>query len=373
MDWKMIRSQELTGYELKISTGIKDDAWDHFVAKCHGGHHVQTAMWASIKSLLGWQSVRFIACKQGDIAGGAQMLVRRVPLLGLIGYVVKGPLFIGGDQPLEDLVVSGIHRYCREAHIQYLAIQPPNDRHNLAERMEQWGYKKSLISFTPAPFSTLVIDLNKDPDVILAAMRSTTRYNIRLANRRGVTVREATESDLDLFYQTLTATSDRKNIKEYPFRYWKQFFEVFGSRGFAKIFLAEYQGEVLSSLLLVSFGDTVIYKKGGWMGRHRELHANDLLQWEAIQWAKRQGYRYYDFEGISPDIAKSILQTGHVPDKNEGSVASFKFGFGGQVVFYPEAYDRFYNSALDWGYWNIFRRIRFRSEVNYVLNLLMRS
>ncbi len=363
----------LTDYEFRISNGIEDDSWDHFVAKCPGGHHVQTAMWAGIKSLLGWQPVRFIACKHGDIAGGAQLLMRRVPLLGLMGYVVKGPLFLEGDQTLENLIMSEIQRCCREAHIQYIAIQPPNNRHDLTKRMEQWGFKKSLISFTPAPFSTLVVDLKKDPEAILAAMRSTTRYNIRLAGRRGVTVREAAESDLDLFYQTLTATSNRKNIKEYPFRYWRRFYEVFGSRGFAKIFLAEYQGEVLSSLLLVSFGDTVIYKKGGWMGRHKELHANDLLQWEAIQWAKQQGYRYYDFEGISPDVASSILQTGHVPKNNEGSVTSFKFGFGGQVTFHPEAYDHFFNPILRWMYRNPFRLIRYRDDVNYILNRFIRT
>lgn len=360
-------------YETQRSTTMEDEDWDRFVETCPGGHHAQTAMWAKVKRLLGWSPIRVVARSAGEIVGGVQILMRHMPLVGRMGYVVKGPLFARNDAQLEDHIMNEIQLCCQTHHIQYLTIQPPNDRSDFSAKMEGWGYRKSLVSFPPAPSTTLVIDLSQELDAILAGMRSTTRYNIRLAGRKGVTVREASRQELGIFHETLLATSDRKNIKEYPLQYWETFYDAFAPRGLSQIFFSEYQGEIISSLLLVSFGDTVLYKKGGWMGIHKNLHANDLLQWEAIRWSKQRGYRYYDFEGISPDAAKSIAETGRIAETNEGTVASFKFGFGGQVTFYPEAYDQFFNPVLSWGYWNVFRRIRFRDDVNYVINSLIRS
>jgi len=376
--WEEYRLQKVENpfqldYRVEVTSSLDDLEWDNFVAMTPGGHHLQTAMWANIKASFGWYPLRIKVHQNRCVAGGAQVLIRRVPLIGSMGYVVKGPLIAVDDFMLENFVMKQIQQCCKANHIQYLVVQPPDNRHDLVTRMYEWGYKNSLISFAPAPYTTLVINLDRELEDILAKMKSTTRYNIRLASRKGVYVREGGEHDIGVFYQTLVATSKRKKFKEYPLAYWEQLYETFGAGGYTKIFISEYKGDVVSSLLLVTFGDTVICKMGGWMGSHGSVHANELLHWEAIKWSKRQGYHSYDFGGIAPEAARAIQQEGGLPKGYEGTVTSYKYGFGGEVAFYPESFDNFQSPVLQWVYRNVFKKVRYRTDVNKFINRFIRS
>ncbi len=359
---------------LEISDDLASPEWDAFVACAPGGHHTQTSLWAQVKAPLGWQATRVIARREGRIAGGAQILYRRVPLVaGSIGYLTKGPLLPPGDPALEDLVMRQVREVARQKRIRFLIAQPPSDRQNLCEHMPGWGFHPSLMEFAPTPYTTVRLDLSESTDELLVGMRSKTRYNIRLAERHGVTVREGTGQDLGVFYRTLQATHERQNFPEYPEEYWRRFYQVFQACGYTKIFLSEYEGEVVSSVLLVNFGDAVIYKKGGWLGSQKDLHPNEILHWEAIQWAKRQGYRYYDFEGINPDAARAMQQEGSLPKSFYGSLSWFKVGFGGELQFYPGAYDYLPDPLLRWGYANVFARVKGYPVVDRLVNRLIRS
>lgn len=364
-----------TDYNMEVSSALEDTEWDAFVAETPGGHHAQTSLWAQLKASLGWRSMRIIVRQQRLIIGGAQLLFRNVSLLGSVGYLTKGPLISVDDVILEDLIMGQIHQVSKVNHARYLVVQPPNlnNRQNLSNRMANWGFKESLMPFAPTPYTTLLIDLHRDLSDILSRMRTSTRRNIRLAERRGITVREGTEQDLNVFYRTLMATSTRQNFSEYPEEYWNRFHKAFSACGYAKIFLSEYKGEVVSSLLLVNFGDTVIYKKGGWMGNCKDLHPNDLLHWKAIQWAKCQGYHYYDFEGINSDAAKAIQREGSLPKAYQRTVTWYKLGFGGELTFYPVPFDYVYNPVLRWIYLTLFAKVRHRSDINYFINRFIRS
>lgn len=360
-------------YNLKVSSDLDDPNWDSYVGQAAGGHIAQTSLWAQIKAPLGWRPFRIIASQQGSIVGGVQILFRSLKYIGRLGYVTKGPLFSTNDSILEEFIMEQIHRVSKENHLQYLVIQPPSNRQDLCNRLQQWGFTESLMAFTPSPYATLRIDLQKDLDDILANMKQKTRYNIRLAGHKGITVREGCEQDIKAFHQSLLATSERNNFTEYPEEYWDKFFKLYMPRGYAKIFIAEYEGNVISSIMLTSFNDTATYKKGGWFGSHRNLHANELLHWEAMKWSKRQGYHYYDFEGIVPEAARSIEKLGSLPKKYERSLTSFKYGFGGDVIFYPGAYDYCYHPLLRWFLLNIFEKVRYRSDVDYIINRILRS
>lgn len=369
----MIRRLNEADYNLAVAGDLEDPEWDTFVVEAAGGHYTQTSLWAQLKASLSWRTIRIKARNGGRIVGGAQVLIRAAPLVGSVGYVTKGPLLSVSDVRLEDVIMEQIHRVREEYRIGYLVIQPPNNGQGLSVRMPTWGFSESLLAFAPAPYTTVRIDLERSTEDIQARMRSKTRYNIRLAGRRGIKVREGTEQDLSDFYRTLCATRERQGFVEYSEDYWNRFYRLFGARGYAKLFLSEYEGKVVSSVLLASFGDTVVYKKGGWMGSHKNLHPNELLHWEAIQWAKRQGYRYYDFEGILPDAAKAIQHEGSIPKAYLGTVTWFKVGFGGEVALYPGPFDYFNSPVLRWIYSTLFPRIRYRSEVNLLMNRIIRS
>ena len=149
------------------------------------------------------------------------------------------------------------------------------------------------------PTATLLIDLTKNLDDILAQMKRATRYGIRRSLREGITVREGTERDLSTFYCILVATSQRQQFSPYPEEYFIKMWRVLGPHGYIRLFLAEYEDETVSAILTVPFRDTVIYKKGAWSGRHGNRRPNEALHWTAIKWAKAHGYCYYDFEGVN--------------------------------------------------------------------------
>jgi peptidoglycan pentaglycine glycine transferase (the first glycine) len=357
------------GYQIRVSYEIEEPEWDAFLAETPGGHHVQTSLWAQVKALLGWCAARIVVTRGERIVAGAQLLIRPLPLAAsAIGYVPKGPLLAVDDPLLAKLVINELHEVAKAHHIQYLVVQPPSNGEVLARQLPNWGFRLSSIEVAPA--ATVLLDLTKDLDDILAQMKSKTRYNLRLGQRKGITTREGGENDLHAFYYLLIATSQRQKFslpsKEYFVKMWR----VFNPHGYVRLFLAEYEGETVSALLAIPFRDTVLYKRGAWSGYHGSCRPNEVLQWAAIEWAKSQGYQYYDFEGIKPEAARAILRDEPLPGALKRTVTSFKVGFGGQVTLFPRAYDYVYDPVLRWVYTTAFPKISSLSVVERALNYL---
>jgi len=180
------------------------------------------------------------------------------------------------------------------------------------------GFKKVK---SVQPQKTLMLDLAKTEEELLKEMHYKTRYNIRLAAKKGVVVRKGEAQELEIFYNLIANTYSRKGINVYNQEYYKKLLETFNQ---ANLFVAEYQEEIICANLLLHYGDTVTYLHGGSAPEHKNVMAPHLLQWEVIQKAKEKGYKYYDFWGIEE----------HYP-----GVARFKKGFGGFEVEYPGTYD----------------------------------
>lgn len=357
-----------SSYQTQITSGSQDEAWDGFLAKTSGGHHVQTSLWAQVKALLGWRAARVVVTRGEQIVAGAQLLIRPLALGRAIGYVPKGPLFASGDPVLARLVIEELHRAAEAHRVQYLVIQPPNNGEAFGRQLPRWGFRPSSIEVVPT--ATVRVDLTKDLDEILAQMKSKTRYNVRLGQRKGITVREGTQRDLSVFYRLLVATGQRQQFspesEEFYFKMWR----VLSLHGYIKLFLTEYDGEAVSGLLAVPFGDTVIYKRGAWSGRHGNRRPNEVMHWTAIQWAKTQGYHYYDFEGIAPKAARAILEDRPLSDSLRQTTTRFKLQFGGQVTLFPGAYDYIHNPLLRWAYGAVFPKVQNWPVVEKLANRL---
>jgi peptidoglycan pentaglycine glycine transferase (the first glycine) len=168
-------------------------------------------------------------------------------------------------------------------------------------------------------------------------MRARSRTYIRQARRRGVVIRDGTESELPVFCDLVEAISRRKAYSPYPRHYYEQIWRSFPDR--AHLMLAEYQGDILAGILLLAFGDTVSYKMGGWSGRHRDVRPNELLHWAGMQWARDRGCRYYDLEGIDPAVGEAILSGRGCKDLDVPGITHFKLGLGGDVTQFPGCYD----------------------------------
>ncbi|MCB0195449.1 MAG: peptidoglycan bridge formation glycyltransferase FemA/FemB family protein [Anaerolineae bacterium] len=343
-------------YQVRVSEQVEDAAWDVFLEMTPGGHHVQTSLWAQVKASLGWKAVRMIVSHRERIVAGAQFVLRPMPILGSVGYVSKGPVFATKDQKLEDLVFQKMHQVVKSHHVQHLTVQPPDDGERFAKRLVDKGFRPG--SMNVAPTATMLLDLSNDLDTLMAAMSRKTRYNVRLSQRKGITVREGTGKDLQAYYQLLSATGQRQNFSPYPEHYFTELWRIFNPRGYVKLFLAEFEGELVSAQLTVPFGKTVINKLSVWSGNHGNRRPNEALQWTVIAWAKSHGYRYYDFEGIQPEAAKAILSQESLPDSLKQTVTSFKLGFKGQVVLFPSAFEYVYNPLFRYVYTKISPKIR---------------
>ena len=329
---------------VETSSAMADPEWDAFVDTAPGGHHLQTGLWARVKAREGWRPVRLLARRDGKLVGGAQLLVRPTRL-GAIGYCPRGPLLLQEHDPATlGALLDGLAKLARSERILYVKVQPPAGRDDIAQVLRDRGFVAG--DMQAAPVATVRIDLRHPVEEILANMRSATRQKIRKATRKGIVVREAGASGLAAFGEVLAATGRRQGFAPYPVEYYAELLDQFGDGQRAGLLLAEHEGEVLSGAVIVGYGDTVVYKMGGWSGDSKAPRPNELMHWQAMQWAKERGYRYYDLDGISPLVARAVLAGEELPEAGRRGPTFFKLGFGGEVALYPCTYDRSFQRLL---------------------------
>ncbi len=361
-------------YEIRTSYQTEDQEWDTFVAQVPGGHHLQTSLWGQVKTFSGWSSARVIISEGETIIAGAQLLIKSLPLIGSIAYIPKGPLFSSAEPGLRNLVTTSLFNLINKHRMAYIIIQPPIDDTELSGQLLNYGFQQSKNSV--APTATVILDLSLSLDDILEQMKPKTRYNISIGQRKGVNVREGNENDLSIFHHLMVATGQRNKFPPEPEEYFRLMWKLLYKQGYVRLFLVEYEGEVLSTILIIPFGDTVIYKRGAWSGAHGNLHPNEVMHWEVIKWVKSHGYRFYDLEGIDPRIARSIVHKDSSANNSITGAASFKIGFGGKVTLFPEAYDYLPNPALRYTYTKIFPKmssaLALSGAYQYIRNLFAR-
>ena len=346
---------------LHIDDQLPDAAWDAFVERRADGHALQTSAWAALKSRFGWSAGRVAVLDGEQVVAGASVLFRRLPLgLGTFAYAPKGPLVDWDNAPYVSALFDGLDALCRARRAFALKLEPDleaNDeqptepltldiRHSTREAVIRHS------SFVQ-PRRTILLDLTKTEDEILAAMHQKTRYNIRLAARKGVIVREGTADDLPVFYALTQVTGARDGFGVHSADYYRAAFELFVPRDWARLFVAEVHeagirnayGPV-AAIMVFAFGNKAWYMYGASGDEHRERMPNHALQWEAIRWAKSRGCATYDLWGV-PDEDEATLEAQYLKrDDGLWGVYRFKRGFGGRLVRYVGAFDRVYNPLL---------------------------
>jgi peptidoglycan pentaglycine glycine transferase (the first glycine) len=347
-------------YPVRAFEGEEDQrVWDEWVAATPGGHLLQSWAWGELKARFGWHAQRVAA---GPAC--AQVLYRPLPGgLGTIAYVPKGPAVDYADRAQGEAalraLLAAIEPLARHQRAICLKIEPdleedPASNSRIWELLVGLGFRPS--PQTVQPRRTLVVDLDADPEEVLGRMKQKTRYNIRLAARKGVTVRVGDEADLPAFFRMMEVTAVRDDFGIHSRNYYETAHHLFVPTGRGRLLLAEHEGELLAGLVVLSFGDTAIYMYGASSDDKRNLMPTYLLQWEAMQWAKEQGCRTYDLWGV-PDEDEATLEAGFAA-RSDGlwGVYRFKRGFGGRLVRTVGAWDlvyaplryRLYTAAVRW-------------------------
>jgi lipid II:glycine glycyltransferase (peptidoglycan interpeptide bridge formation enzyme) len=273
-------------------------AWDAFLAKAPHVPYQQSSLWARVKADQGWRSALVTVTRDGSIHGGAQLLYRSIPLAGAVGFVARGPVLTSDDPALAAAAAVGLERLALACNVMYLIVQPPRERAEaMTPQLLRGGYRTAPEILAPHNTTTGLLDLGQGEETILAGMRSSTRRNIRLAQRRGMAVREGGTADLPVFYSLLAATARRRGFSPPPASFFDAAWTTMAPVGMLRMAVAEFDGEPVSAFLWVVLGDTMNCWRGGWSGEHRYRRPNEALDWSGISWAAGQGLRWYDFQG----------------------------------------------------------------------------
>ena len=298
-------------------------------------HLLQTGEWGELKSAFGWDAVRLIV---GDL--GAQVLFRKLSFGFTIGYIPK--LAINGQQSaISEEFWKEVDAVCRKRRAVFLKIEP-----DLWENQEPdtLNLKLETSLHNIQPPRTIIVDIRGSEDEILARMKQKCRYNIRLAEKKGVTVRAW--DDLDNFYKMMQVTGGRDGFSVHSLEYYRRAYELFHPTGMCELLVAGLEGKPLAALMVFARGKRAWYVYGASNDEERNRMPTYLLQWEAMRWARSKGAEEYDLWGV-PDEDVATLEA-QFEQRNDGlwGVYRFKRGFGGELKRAAQAMDKIYNPLM---------------------------
>ncbi|MGQ9709602.1 MAG: lipid II:glycine glycyltransferase FemX [Anaerolineae bacterium] len=331
----------------EIRTDLPAPAWDDLVAAHPRAHILQTAEWGELKAAFGWSPQRVAVLEDGVPRAGALVLYRRLPLgLGSLAYVPRGPL-VDWERPEEVAeLLEALAGAARARRTITLIVEPDlPDEPRWRELLTALGLRPSPLG-SIQPRRTLVVDIGRSEADILAAMKPKTRYNIRLAQRKGVTVGEGTESDFPAFHRLMAETAARDRFGVHAPAYYEQAYRLFVPRGWARLLMARVEGNPVAALMVFALGQRAWYFYGASSDAHREKMPTYRLQWEAMRWARSRGCAEYDLWGV-PDEDEGRLEA-EFTRRQDGlwGVYRFKRGFGGRLIRMIGAWERPLRPAL---------------------------
>jgi peptidoglycan pentaglycine glycine transferase (the first glycine) len=298
---------------------ISSMEWSHFLEKYPNTHILQTRQWGEFKAGFGWKPV----CIQSG-SSGAQVLFRKLPFGYSLGYVPKGPIGTFNQELMKE-----INDLCRAEKAIALYLEPDSwDLEFDFQSLLNQNFAKSKISIQPV--RTILISLEGSEENLLGRMKQKTRYNIRLAQKKGVTVKPS--KDIEIFVQLMKLTSLRDQFNVHDSNYYRAVFRKFSESNECELLISEYENRPIAGLMIFYHGKRAWYFYGASSDNERNKMPAYLLQWEAILYAKRKNCTEYDLWGV-PDHDQTFLEE-NFTSREDGlwGVYRFKRGFGGKVV-----------------------------------------
>ncbi|MGZ9164613.1 MAG: lipid II:glycine glycyltransferase FemX [Anaerolineales bacterium] len=346
---------------------MESNSWNSIISKLPNPHFLQTHEWGQVKALYGWTPLyavwtddgRFSVFKDTDnwsvntgySIAACLILKKTIPMGGLsarlsILYAPKGPLLDWTNESLRDRVLDDLQSFAKKQGAIFLKMDPDvvlgrgvpageddvvdNGGQAVMSELKQRGWRSSSdqIQFR----NTVLINLKPSEEEMLARMKQKTRYNIRLAEKKGVVVRIGTPRDLPMLYKMYAETSVRDGFVIRDEGYYQTVWQTFMSskEPTCEPLIAEVNGESVAAIFVFYFVGSAYYVYGMSHSSHREKMPTYLLQWEAMKRAKAKGCSLYDLWG-APDVF----------DESDSmwGVYRFKEGFGGKVVRTLGAWD----------------------------------
>jgi len=314
-----------------ISLETKEQ-FDEFVARQKHSQFLQSWEWGEFQKKIGHQVRRYGLYEKNNLKFVLQLVKMDLPLGKAYFYAPRiGIKFL--DKEDLNFLFQEIGKVARTNKIVFFRFEP---RSEFPISNIQYPISKTI---DIQPSQTLILDVSGSEAEILARMSQKTRYNIRLAGKKGVKVRQGSAADFEDFWRLLDKTRERDKFRLHPKNYYRRMLEVSNM----KLLIAEYRKKIIAGIIVSYFGDLGVYVHGASANEHRNVMAPYLLQWEAIKIARERGCGFYDFNGI--DEAKWP------------GVTRFKRGFGGEEIKYPGTFDLVFDKKYYLLY-KVLRKIR---------------
>lgn len=308
-------------------------------------HPLQSWEWGEFRDKTGVEIVRRGLFDNGELIDGFQLTIHKIPYTPwTVGYFPKGK--VPDKEILRELTKIGKKYNCI-----FIKLEP-NVTADTKYKILNTRYK---IRKSPHPLFTkytFQIDLTKSEDELLGQMKSKTRYNVRLAHRKGVkVVEDNSEEAFAEYIKLLRETIRRQGFYAHSEDYHRKMWEVLYPAGIAHLLKAVYRGKTLVIWIVLLFNSVLYYPYGASSSAHREAMASNRIMWEAMLWGKKQGAKIFDMWGsLGPD-----------PDKNDPwyGFHRFKEGYGGDLVEFVGTYDLVFNPLL-YRLYNMSHNIRWK-------------
>ena len=320
--------------EIVEYTAKNHHKYDRFVESHHLGSIHQTWDWGFFQAKSRARD-RFWAMgvenEHGQIMASVLMIRQRLPFGKCWLYAPRGPLTDYTKEKTLKLLLEKIRELAKKENAIFSRFDPAIKK----EEKINWKAIKSHPAHAHyQPESTLILDLSLSEKDLLRQMKPKGRYNIKVAQKHGVTVKVSgqPEKDVEIFYKLLHQTTARDRFSSHPLEYYRNMLAVLGKKK-AKLYLAQYEEQTIAAIIVTFFKDTATYYFGASGNEHRNVMAPYLLQWQAVLDAKNAGCKYYDFLGIAPE---------NTPDHPWAGVTDFKLKFGGMRVNHVPAQEIIY-------------------------------
>ncbi len=311
--------------ELVTKEGLAE--YEAFVASHPKGHFAQSVLWAKQKPAWKWEAIVSRAA-DGSIRGAMAVLIRKMPGVPFtLMYSCRGPVCnLDDEETLKDLF-DGAKALAKQRKSYVIKIDPdvPSSDEAFAQRLHSFGFRsreggKNFEAIQPRYVFRLNVE-NKTEEELLAGFHQKWRYNIRLAERKGVEVRICGQEAVHDFARLMLTTGVRDGFVTRDESYFANMLTNLGEH--CRLYMAYADEEAIAGTLAIQYGDKVWYLYGASSNEHRNLMPNYLLQWRMIQWSVETGCRVYDFRGVSGDLSE---------DNPLYGLYRFKQGFGGDFV-----------------------------------------
>jgi peptidoglycan pentaglycine glycine transferase (the first glycine) len=299
--------------------------WDDAAVRSPGGHVLQSAAWAEIREAQGWRAEFH---QFGAPLPVALVLWRSLPAGQSLAYVPRGPI-VGGESELA-VALAKLAEFARERRALFLKVDPEIDADRGAGALRAAGFRRAP-DIQPV-VATLELDLGPEEDALFASLEKDTRWSVRQAEKRGVSVRDASgDDDLRALYDLYAETGQRAGFITRTWDYYRRMWGTLVAQGHAKVRVAEKDGKPVAGALTWRCGERDVYQSAATNEAGRSAYAAYALLWRCIIEARQGGARRFDFGGIPADVTRK-------DDPMYGPYL-FKKGFGGTPRRFVGAHD----------------------------------